>query len=237
MIQDAGGIALADGRRVRTGLVYRVSGMLAGADELAELESTGVHSVVDLRDPAEDRTTIVDWTARHGVVYENFPIVVAGYEGGRWDGIVEDIAAGRGRERLLETYAELALGFGAEIAAAFEVVSREFPSAFGCAAGKDRTGVMCAYLHVLLGATEETAVQAYLDMAPNREQLQPAVDSLNMDPDDPLLQQITEYMIVKPTSMQHAFALVNERGGVEAFLHEHGLSGEAIERLRERLIA
>lgn len=237
MIQDAGGVILADGRSVRTGLVYRVSGMLAGPDELAELGATGVRAVVDLRDKGEDRNAIVDWTEANGVAYENFPIVVGGYEGGRWDGILNDVAAGRGRARVLETYAELAIGFGPQIAAAFEVVSRVFPSAFGCAAGKDRTGVMCAYLHVLLGASEETAIQAYLDMAPNAEQLQPAIDSLGLEPDDPLLVDITEYMVVKPTSMAHAFELVNRHGGVEVFLREHGLSVAAIDRLRDQLIA
>jgi protein-tyrosine phosphatase len=237
MIQDAGGVILADGRSVRTGLVYRVSGMLAGPDELSELSATGVRAVVDLRDEAEDRSTIVGWTEANGVTYENFPIVVAGYEAGRWDGIVNDIASGRGRARLLETYAELAIGFGPQIAAAFEVVSRVFPSAFGCAAGKDRTGVMCAYLHVLLGASEETAIQAYLDMAPNAEQLKPAIDGLGLEPDDPLLAGIADYMLVKPTSMAHAFGLVNEHGGVEAFLREHGLSQAAIDRLRDQLIA
>ncbi|MEA2167463.1 MAG: protein-tyrosine phosphatase [Solirubrobacteraceae bacterium] len=238
MITDAGGVELADGRRMLTGMLYRISGALAGGGELAELERTGVKTVVDLRAEFEDRATVVDWAEARGVGYFNYPIVVGGFKNGRFDDIMVAIREGRAAEELRSVYGDLALNFGPQLAAGFERLSEGFPAGFGCAAGKDRTGVMTAYLHVLLGATEETAVAAYLDKAPSVEQLRPQMQQLyDIAPDGEISEGMMLFMAVQPSSIEHAFDRVRERGGVEQFLRDSGLSGAAIERLRDALIS
>lgn len=237
MIQDAGGVELADGARMRTGMVYRISGALAGPDELAELDRNGLRTVVDLRHELEDRSSIMEWAEARGAEYCSFPIVVGDFSGGRYDGITRAVQEGRHVEYLRDAYGELAVGFGDQLAAAFESLSHRFPCGFGCAAGKDRTGIMNAYLHVLLGASEEAAVEAYLSKAPTVEQLRPQLERLySIGPDDEIPPELLHIMAVRPESLTHAFDAVRERGGAEAFLADHGLGSAAIGRLREALI-
>jgi protein-tyrosine phosphatase len=237
MIQDAGGVPLADGGRMRTGLVYRISGALAGPEQLADLTATGLKTVVDLRHETEDRSAVADWAAAHGAEYCNYGIAVGGYENGAYGVLWQAVIDGMHEQYLLDLYAEIATGFGPQFAAGFEALSRGFPAGFGCAAGKDRTGVMSAYLHVLLGASEETAIDAYLEKAPSVAQLRPTIERLYpIGPGDEIPEGLLHIILVHRKSMMHAFDSVRALGGVERFLLDHGLTEAAIARLREALI-
>lgn len=237
MIQDAGGVPLAGGGRMRTGMVYRISGALAGPDELAELAAVGLRTVVDLRSEIEDRSAVVDWAQAHGVAYWNYPIIVGGYTGRRDSGMMRAIREGSHVEFMREIYSELAVDFGDQLAGAFARIAEGFPSGFGCAAGKDRTGVMSAYLHVLLGASEETAIESYLARAPSVEALRPALAGLfDLDEEEHLQEGLTHVMSVQAANLEYAFERVRALGGVEAFLTGHGLSARAVEQLREALV-
>ena len=222
---------------MRTGLAYRISGALAGPDEFAELEGRGMRSIVDLRSEREDRSAVIDWATRTGVGYFNFPIAVGDYSGGRYEGIWEAIEQDRHVEWLRDAYIQLAVDFGPQLAGALERISQGFPCGFGCAAGKDRTGIMTAYLQVLLGASEETAIRSYLEKAPTVGQLRPQLTRLyGIGPDDEIPPGMLHIMVVTEDNMNVAFDAVRKRGGVEAFLTEHGLSSEAVQRLRDALI-
>ena len=54
-VSDIGGHRLSDGRWFRTGLVFRISGGMVGAAELAHLDTLGLRVLVDLRGEDEDR--------------------------------------------------------------------------------------------------------------------------------------------------------------------------------------
>jgi protein-tyrosine phosphatase len=237
MITDAGGVPLAGGAHMKTGLVYRISGALAGPGELAELEQKRLRCIVDLRSRDEDRTDVIDWAAANGVRYDNFPIVVGGYSQGRYERILEAIDDGTYADYMLMMYANLATEFGDQLAACLESLARGLPAGFGCAAGKDRTGVMSAYLQILLGASEETAIAAYLDKAPTVDELRPQIESLfGYRPGEEIPPGLVHIMSVHPETIERALAEVNAVGGVETFLRAHGLSSEAIDTLRAELI-
>jgi protein-tyrosine phosphatase len=239
MIQDAGDVPLTEGRRMRTGLVYRISGALAGPDELAELTATGLRTVVDLRHQNEDRSAVVGWAKSAGADYFNFPIVLGNFLGnqrGRDSDLWKAVENGTAREYMLDSYATLGIGFGAQLVGGLECLARGFPAGFGCAAGKDRTGIMSAYLQILLGATEETAIESYLDRAPTVEQLKPQVAFLY----DVDVHNIPEGMLyimeVRAEMLQRALDAVRELGGVEKFLRDHGLTDETVDRLHGALV-
>jgi protein-tyrosine phosphatase len=237
VIQDAGGVPLADGGRMRTGVVYRISGALAGPEALADLTNKGLKTVVDLRHETEDRAAVVDWAAAHGAAYRNYGIAVGGYEDGAYGTLWQAVLDGTHEQYLLDLYAEIATQFGPQFAAGFEALSQGFPAGFGCAAGKDRTGVMSAYLHVLLGATEDTAIDAYLEKAPTVQQLRPTIERLYpIEPGGEIPEGLLHVILVHRRSMMHSFDSVRKLGGVEQFLLDHGLSEAAIARLREALI-
>lgn len=237
MIQDAGGVPLANGSRMRSDQVFRISGALAGDDELAELSGRGLKTVVDLRHEREDRGSVIAWARRDGVAYWNYPISVGGYDGTMQNDMFRAAQEGRHVEYLEYAYGELATAFGPQFASAFERIAEGFPAGFGCAAGKDRTGVMSAYLQVLCGASEETAIASYLERAPTLDQLRPQLEPLfGLAEGDEIPTGLAYMLTVHRESIAHALSRVRELGGVEAFLRDHGLSGDAIRTLRAELI-
>lgn len=235
MLRDAGGVPLARGARMRTGCVYRFAGALATPDALAEFDLVGALTVVDLRDALEDRSTLSAWAIRSGAEYCPQPIEFGGaaVPGGG----VRAPRAGEEAGFLQQAYEQLATGCGRQFAAGFERISRRLPAAFGCAAGKDRTGVMCAYLHILLGAAEETAIEAYVEQAPTVEDLLPSLrERYGISPEDAVPDAMRELITARHAHIRRALDAVRARGGVEAFLREHGLDAEAVRRLRTALI-
>lgn len=237
MFRDAGGVPLAGGGRMRTGCVYRFAGDLATPDALGELRQVGALTIVDLRETVEDRSTLAEWAIRSGAEYCPLPIAFGGAAVAGGEVRVRAPRAGEEAEFLLQGYEQLAIGCGRQLAAAFERISHRLPAAFGCAAGKDRTGVMCAYLHILLGATEETAIDAYLEQAPPVEDLLPSLRArFGISPDEEVPDATRELITVRAAHMRRAFDAVRARGGVEIFLREHGLDDDAIGCLRAALI-
>jgi protein-tyrosine phosphatase len=222
---------------MRTGLVMRVSGALTSSDELDRLDVLGVRVLIDLRGQVEERGDVMRWASDHGVEYWNFPIMLGGHHGRMWEEIQRAIDEERYVDYLRDAYIDIASNFGPQFAGAFERMSEAFPSAFGCAHGKDRTGIMSAYLHVLLGATEEAAIDAYLDQAPTLEQLLPQLERLyGYTTVEEVSDGVRHLMLVRRDSLEYAFDAVRSLGGVEAFLRDHGLSDRAIVALRENLI-
>jgi protein-tyrosine phosphatase len=235
MLRDAGGVPLAGGGHMRTGCVYRFAGALATPDALAELDQVGPLTIVDLRDTREDRSILSAWAMRSGAEYCGQPIAfdVAAVAGGK----VRAPRAGEEAEFLQQVYEQLAIRCGRQLAAAFEHISRRFPAAFGCAAGKDRTGVMCAYLHILLGATEETAIEAYLKQAPTVDDLLPSLRvRYGISVEEVVPDAVRELITARDVHIRRALDAVRAQGGVEMFLREHGLDDDVIGRLRAALI-
>jgi hypothetical protein len=237
MIQDAGGVPLAGGGRMRSGMVFRISGALAGASELAELSSHRLQTIVDLRSEREDRSSVIEWASADGVAYWNYPIIVGRYEGNTDNDMFRAAENGTHVEYLEYAYGQLATAFGPQLATAVERIAEGFPAGFGCAAGKDRTGIMSAYLQVICGADEETAIASYLEKAPTIDQLRPQLQQLfGIGQDEEIPPGMTYILTVNPHNMTYAFDRVRELGGVEAFLRSYGLSGGAIDAIRAQLI-
>jgi len=237
VIADAGGVALAAGGRMREGAVFRISGGLVGARELAELEAAGLRTVVDLRGEDEDRSRIEAWTRARGVAYQHQPMRVAP-GGGLGEPILAAVADGRAHEYVRATYRRIVTEFGFELAAAIGALSERFPAGFGCAAGKDRTGVVNAFLQVLVGASEDDAADFYVARAPSLEALRPlARELLGYEHVDQLPPELDDILGVRRSTMLEVFEDVrNGWGGVDRYLQAHGLRREQAERLREHLV-
>lgn len=223
---------------MRERAVFRISGGLVGEPELAELEAAGLRTVVDLRGHREDRSAIEAWAQAHGVIYRHEPMDVA-RAGGLGETILDALADGGAKDYLRMAYRRIVTEFGRELAAAIGALSEGFPAGFGCAAGKDRTGVVNAFLQVLIGASEEEATRFYVERAPSLEALRPlARDFLGYEHVDQLPAELDHILGVQSSTMLEAFEHVrNGWGGVERYLLAHGLRPEQVERLREDLVA
>jgi protein-tyrosine phosphatase len=173
-LRDVGGLATADGRRVRTGLLFRSAALdgLEGADT-ARFARLGIHTIYDFR-------TETERAARPDRVQPGTQYVVAD---------ILDGMAGQTPGQIMETLrdptvAREAFGDG-KGAAMFVAQYREFvrlgsarlafgrvftdltderyrPALIHCTGGKDRTGWAAASLLLLLGVPEDLVMEDFL---------------------------------------------------------------------------
>ena len=145
-LRDLGGLPTADGGITRRGVVFR-SEFLSGALVLADPRDgapLGLTTVVDLRRSQEIASEQAPWE-EYGVTVEHRPLRLR--KGDSWRA---------GYEHYLTSHPET---FAAAIASVISPVA--FPVLFHCAAGKDRTGVVAAFVLDMAGVPDDVILADY----------------------------------------------------------------------------
>ncbi|MHB8959872.1 MAG: tyrosine-protein phosphatase [Candidatus Limnocylindrales bacterium] len=186
-LRDVGGCPTRSGGRVRTGLLYRSSGLAAIAEsDVTGLAELGIRTVYDLR-MAREQASAPD---RLPAATRHVPVdVLAGWtEGGpsRLFSWIEDPVAARvglgdgGAEALwLEQYRAFVrrpsahAGYGSLFRDLADDAHR--PALVHCATGKDRTGWAAAALQLLLQVPEDAVIAHFLE---SRRHLGPLVEEM-----------------------------------------------------------
>jgi protein-tyrosine phosphatase len=239
--RDLGGYIATDGRRVRTGLVFR-SGTLAELTEpdLEQVARLGIKFVCDFRANRERTArpsrwpasaTIDLWTRDHESSVGELVHAV------RAPGATADEIRGRMRESYRTLPYEQAESFRELFN---RVASGSLPLMFHCSAGKDRTGCAAALLLSLLGVARDTVIEDYMLSErffesccrivrndPTSARLT-AVDSRIWEP---LLRAERSYI-------ETMFQVLEQRhGSVEGYLHDVlGVSADVGAAIRGRLL-
>jgi protein-tyrosine phosphatase len=163
-LRDLGGIRTTDGRRIRTGLLFRAGHLNdLGEADISTVTDLGLRTVIDLRRPSEidarphpdlDGTEIIHCQVSND---DNEFAVVANLLGNTSDqvdgpGMVEDYFRRNLTDRL-DAYRPV-----------FNLATdpARLPLLFNCTAGKDRTGFVAGILLRLLGVDPDTAIADYL---------------------------------------------------------------------------
>jgi protein-tyrosine phosphatase len=238
--RDIGGYPAADGKHVRWGRLYRSGGqpLLTEAD-VAEIQSLGLKSMVDLRSMEErqlapSRVTGVPYTAigysmralmpasqtamqNGGTVYRNFPTLLAP------------------QLRLIVE----------------QLIDDDAPLAYNCSAGQDRTGFVTAMLLSALGVPRNTILADY---HLSTELRHPEYEMARITPEaaaaDPVAAMFARYQTpatAKPTPLkdaqgraflESAFDEIESRhGSVDAYLErEAGITPAARALLRAKYL-
>jgi protein-tyrosine phosphatase len=238
-VADIGGHPLRGGGWFRSGLVFRVSGGMIGPAEVAHLDQIGLRVLVDLRGGSEDRTMLEDWAKSSGVRYPNEPITV---------GDPADFAALLGEHGITDAEGRAYLGmlyrrvldeFPRALTASVRAVAADLPAAFGCAAGKDRTGLLTALFQDLLGVERSTILGAYVSQAPDPDRLLAAVGTWwDWEEGDLTKPGLGAILSAVEEVMAGALDYLDERyGGALPYFEAAGLETETIDVLRSRLVA
>ncbi len=233
-LRDIGGYAAADGRRVRTGQLFRSTELskLAGAD-LAKFAGLGVRTVYDLRTSAER-------AAEPDVVSAGTEVVVCDVLADSQDAapasllqVLEDPEAAKallGGSRATEMFEK---GYREIVSLPSALASyRSFfdgiadahrrPALFHCTTGKDRTGWAAAATLMLLGVDEVDIRHDYeltnRDLLPA---LRPVLDRFRDAGGDPDL--LKPILGVAPSYLDASLAEMEDRfGSIEGYF-EKGL--------------
>lgn len=239
-LRDLGGIPI-EGGALREGLALRADDLSVITDmDARALVDGGLTAVIDLRTNDEAALTGRGPLAGYPVAYHHLPLMES-ISAGMPDGdtpVIEHIAMG-------EMYAKMVESAAPQLASALGIIAlAPGATAFHCAAGRDRTGVLAAVLLLALGATDDDIVADYARTSPNMaailERTRPTIGALmarlGFDLEAMTAVTITEEPM--DIAMHTMFARLRERhGDVLAPLRAAGLGEEIIARLRERALA
>ncbi|WP_431224161.1 tyrosine-protein phosphatase [Serratia sp. L9] len=214
--RDLGGNSVADGRRIKRGLLFR-SGSLERLTEndCSFLAGVPVRSVLDYRDADEVQAKPdVLW---QGVDYHHVPANPLSNEvNANLEKLTSETLAGFDAQAfMLELYRRLPFNNGAYRQLAHLLVQPEGGAIVQhCAVGKDRTGVGSALVLFALGADEATVVEDYLltetTLATFREHM---LDQLSVRLNAPALAQFAQVLSAREEFLMTALGCIRQQYG------------------------
>ena len=244
--RDVGGCSTRDGRRVRTGRLFR-SGHLGGAsdEDLERLAELGIRTVIDFRG-AQDEDADGPGRLPPGARRVNIPMSDPASASDIRDLLyrtdaagLERILGGGGAERMM---CQAAAGLVTERCAEFGALLRglaalhPLPALMHCSAGKDRTGWAASLVLLVLGVDEDDVIEHYLlSNLHRREENERLLASprAGMDPE-----WIRPFLEVRADYARAALDAATERFGSFATYVEQGLGIDppTLARLRSELL-
>ena len=235
-LRDLGGTLVAGGV-LRPGVAIRADDLsVVGQGDAASLVAAGLSTVIDLRTAEEVEITGRGPLAGFPVGYHHLPLMASIGEGMPQDGpiAIDHVQMG-------EMYARMVESAAPQLATAVTIIAlAPGATAFHCAAGRDRTGVLAALLLLALGADDDDIVADYSRTDPNmpaiHARMKPVMGvlmaRLGFDLDELSVHTSSEPMDV---SMRTMLARLRERHGDPlAPLRSAGLGDETVARLRAR---
>lgn len=230
-LREVSGQVSAAGGRVRPRALLR-SDAPAESDPTPSLSAWPPATVIDLRSASE-------YSGAHplgelGAAIHRIPLSkklnVLEFDGG-------DVLREGGLPGL---YRYTMAGAESAIVEAVDAVAHgEFPVLIHCTLGKDRTGIVVATILAAIGVTEAAIVADYVETTANVDRIIARLASIN----PPAMERIQDLLVTYPEGLGATAEAVDavlqvfkEAGGVEAWLHAHGMTDEALAALRSRLL-
>jgi protein tyrosine/serine phosphatase len=231
-VRDLGGLPTEDGRTTKAGVVLRSDNLQDLSDkDVRRLLELGLRTVVDLRTPSE--------------VEQEGPGPLVG-EGLRHVNL--DLIPGWGAERAVphekrhaNDLSHFYMGYLDDAPDAIVTALRVLAdpdsgtAVVHCAAGKDRTGVVCAFALLVAGVPREEVVADY---ALTGERIEAIFDRLAGAAayEEDMKTRALDDMRPHALSMRHFFDRLDEVGGPIAWLTRSGFGPDEQAALRARLV-
>lgn len=161
-LRDIGGWDAADGKKVKTGRVFRADslGMVTESDLDLLVNRLGIRHVIDLR-RAEEWEIAGRFPEVDGVEFHHFELLHV-----KWERLAErDVRFSTSQEEVVrflrERYSGMYEAGYRAVRDSLDVIASGEPVLFHCMAGKDRTGLVAAALLSVLGVGEEDIAADY----------------------------------------------------------------------------
>ena len=225
--RELGGMPGADGKTFRKGILLRSgSPSLASAKAYEELKKFGVKTVIDLRSKAEYQNYGNPFYDGETHFY-NIPLFV-----GDPDAKNDPTMVFLETHPMGDFYVMMVRELGPQIVEIMRVIlnSGDGYTLFHCAHGKDRTGVVCAILYLLIGAEPEDIVLNYkvsYDYA--KHFLDPLIEE-RVENMRHTLRSDASNMVILLNYFKEKYDLKAEK-----YLIDNGMSEDEINRLKSKI--
>ena len=236
-VRDLGGLPTADGAETRFGSVVRADSVRQLSDDgWRAVVDHGVRTVIDLRG---DHERDEDPPAELPVEVVHVPFMEASEE--EWEEIAEELDAANAATdddatATRDVYLIFLERFRDNVAKAFREVARAPDGAvvIHCVGGKDRTGLLSAFLLHLAGVSDEEIAADYAlseaRLLPRHEGWFAAAES------EEELERLRRIAQCPHDAMLGVFEELRRRyGSIEEYLRSAGVSDEELELARARL--
>jgi protein-tyrosine phosphatase len=245
-VRDLGGLEVAGGGRTAAGVMLRADNLqgLTGRDVTRLVDDIGLRVVIDLRTGPEVRLEGPGPLVRDGRVDVRHRSLHPEV-GHRTDAAVEGVLGWR--QKPLEGHDDESPTVRAYlaylrdrpesiVAALRDVAYGEGAAVVHCAAGKDRTGVVCAFGLATVGVGHDAIVADYVATG---DRLGPLLARLRASPTyaEDMRGRSDESHRPRPETMRRFLEVLDERhGGAPGWLDAHGFGADDQAALRERLV-
>ena len=230
--RDLGGLATDDGRTVRRGILYRADGVnrLAG-DDLEKARALRLSTVVDLRTDGEIERGGRFPVDEHPVEWHHLPMLTR-----MWS--EDDLVVTTGAADFLrDRYVDMLTDGAASLGVIARLVGDGTPLLFHCAAGKDRTGVVAAYLLGLAGVARSEIVADYHATAGAMASFVEWLRVTYPDAIDAMTSQPPEYLEAPAEAMAGFLDVIDGRwGSMAGYASSIGIDASTVGRVRSVLV-
>ncbi len=236
--RDLGGYPVLDGARrtgtTRWGARYRADGLyrLTEAD-IEVVRRLGLRTVVDLRSQPEldERGRFPDHAVE--VEFHHLPIIDATWDHSSVDADVD------ATEFLVSAYDDMIAQGSERFAAAFATLARPgaLPAVFHCAAGKDRTGLLAAFVLSAAGVPREVVLRDYELTGEGMARMKAWVEREFPEMAERMADTPSAFLAAVPAALDRVLdRLSAEHGSVIGFLEAIGIGSETVAAMAAQLV-
>ena len=238
--RDLGGLPTVDGRTTRSGVVIRADNLqdLTPRD-VGLLERLGVRTVLDLRTSVEVDLVGPGPLRRTDVRHLNLDLIPHGFEG-RDDDLIEKAIPDEsaGDHAVDHLYFDYVAHAPEEVATALRTIADPGSGTVvvHCAAGKDRTGVVCALALSLVGVRRSAVVADYALTDERIERVRDRLLATDLYGED-MRRRTLDSMRPHAGNMERFLDRIDAAyGGVHGLAMAIGVDEETVARLSRRLL-
>ena len=244
--RDLGGYTTSDGRKVKSGRVFRSEGLnQLATEDYAALHELGIQLICDLRSDYERASKPTMWP-QHLMPRTLVMDVNADLRAGKsdlWEMLRTDPTERGVLAMMMHVYKFVPDALGKHLGKFFKAVvdEEQLPLILHCSAGKDRTGVLSAVLLMTLGVPRETAVADYMKTHEYRDavKLKKKVVELML----PILgtappEDVVEIMAgVHPDYLNASFNTIDTQyGSITRYMESAGVTSAQIDKFRSMML-
>jgi protein tyrosine/serine phosphatase len=238
--RDLGGLPTVDGRTTRRGVLLRSDNLQdLTPKDLEVLRGQGLGTVLDLRTSAEVEMVGPGPLRDTDVPHVHVDLIPHGFDG-RTDDLIDKAIPeeSAGDEAMDHFYIDYVNHAPSEVARALRTIAdpRSGAVLVHCAAGKDRTGVICALALSLVGVTRRAVVDDYVRTDERIMAVRERLLGTELYHDD-MARRTPDSLRLHRANMERFLDRVDATyGGVHGLAMTIGVDEETVARLSRRLL-